>query len=193
MNICLVRHGVTDWVVAQKLQGREDIPLNADGIRDAREIADALAQFEWSVVVSSPLSRTRDTAEIIAKALGLGDVVIEPDFIERDYGKASGLTPEARKARYPDGQYEGLEPFESLQARIFSALMRTVERYPNENIVVVAHGGAINSALSKVTGGAIGTGKTRLTPGCLNMLAYEDGEWRVVFCNKMPDEIIRTP
>ena len=66
MRLELIRHGQTDWNLADKLQGSSDIPLNDTGRGQALEAAGLLAGVEWSAIVSSPLGRARETAEIIA-------------------------------------------------------------------------------------------------------------------------------
>ena len=75
MRLELIRHGQTDWNSQDKLQGSSDVPLNDTGRGQALEAARVLAGAEWSAIVSSPLMRARETAQIIAAELGieLGD------------------------------------------------------------------------------------------------------------------------
>ena len=88
MKICLLRHGETDWNSLGKLQGREDIPLNIAGIEQINEVAKYLKNFNWGIIITSPLSRAKISSEIISKEIGNIAIREEIDFIERDYGKA---------------------------------------------------------------------------------------------------------
>lgn len=71
LKICLVRHGETEWNSEGILQGKTDIPLNDLGIQQAEECADYLSQFQWDVVITSPLKRAKQTAEIINKKINV--------------------------------------------------------------------------------------------------------------------------
>ena len=74
MKICLIRHGETDWNVIGKLQGREDIPLNENGKIQAQYCGKALKNMVWTTIITSPLSRARQTAEIIAGVLNIHEI-----------------------------------------------------------------------------------------------------------------------
>ena len=84
-ELCLVRHGQTDWNRLEIIQGREDNPLNALGRQQAEESAAFLSQEEWDVIVSSPLSRAVQTAQAIATACGIEHeaILLDERFIER--------------------------------------------------------------------------------------------------------------
>lgn len=189
-RIYLVRHGETDWVRQGRLQGREDVPLNDAGIQQSMDLVPYFAQCKGAVIVSSPLSRTMETARIIAEQAGIDEVHAEPDLIERDYGKASGLTLEERNARYPDKDFEGMEPLDALMDRVYGALLKTLARYQPRDIIIVSHGGAINAILAKVSQGEIGSGKTRLKVGCVSMLECADGQLSIAFYNQTASELI---
>ena len=65
MKLYIVRHGETDWNKARKIQGRSDIPLNEFGRHLARETAKGLADVHFDLCFTSPLSRAKETAQII--------------------------------------------------------------------------------------------------------------------------------
>ena len=190
MNICLVRHGETDWNRAGRLQGREDIPLNHTGLRQAAEAARYLAKEPWAVVIASSLLRAKQTAQIIADALGSSAVTTNVRFIERDYGEASGLNEEQRARRFPNGRYEGMEPWDALYKRVWDGLRLVTEQYRDQNVIIVSHGGVINALLAALSNHVIGSGKNRLQNGCVNMLRYENGEYRIVFYNQSPQDLL---
>jgi len=87
--VVLVRHGETEWTKSKQHTGRQDIPLNADGRRQAELLRPRLAAWQFTRVFVSPLSRARDTATLA----GLGDrAELRPDLMEWDYGAYEGRT-----------------------------------------------------------------------------------------------------
>lgn len=127
----------------------------------------------------------------MAGVLRVSEIYEDPGLLERDYGKASGLTAEERAARFPDGRYDGIEDWASLRDRVLSALIRSAGKFPSEDIIAVSHGSAINSVLAELSNHEIGTGKTRLKNACVNMLEYRDDLLSIVFCNKSADELVQ--
>jgi len=189
MKICVIRHGETDWNIAGKLQGREDIPLNQNGRKQAENCGLALINGEWDVVFTSPLSRAVETAQIIAEIINVPCIIIDNALTERDYGKASGLTEKRRGELFPDGKSDGAEDMETLRERIYGAVKRIArERYPN-NIIIVSHGGSINALLAKLSNFAIGSGKTVLKNACVNMLTYDLNTFEIECYNKTSEEL----
>jgi|GEM_PF-103885 len=186
MKICILRHGETDWNAQGRLQGKEDIPLNENGRQQAERCGPALRHCEekWDAIVTSPLKRAKETALIIAEILGIAYVFEDENLSERDYGKASGLFPEERRARFPDGNFEDMEPWESLRDRVYGAVIKSAEKMYPKNIIIVSHGSAINSVLAEISNHEIGTGKTRLKNVCMNMFSYEERLLKLVFHNK---------
>ena len=81
----LLRHGQTDWNIDLRLQGTTDIPLNQKGIEQVEHAAKHLRN-EWDLILSSPLSRAKDSAQIVATVLGIDQVVVEPKLLERSKG-----------------------------------------------------------------------------------------------------------
>ena len=68
-EICLVRHGQTDWNFQEIIQGREDIPLNEVGKKQASQSAAALQAEAWDIIISSPLIRAQETAKKLQRQL----------------------------------------------------------------------------------------------------------------------------
>lgn len=91
-TICLVRHGETDWNACGRLQGKTDIPLNDKGRTQANQCGMYLAKSDWDVIISSPLKRAVETAEIISSYIVQPTILTMVEFIERDYGDAEGMT-----------------------------------------------------------------------------------------------------
>ncbi|KAI4453866.1 ribosomal protein s6 modification protein [Holotrichia oblita] len=165
MKICFVRHGETDWVKEGRLQGREDIPLNEVGKKQIAENTLYLQKFDWHAIITSPLIRAKASAQILAEYLGIAQVHEDIRFIERDYGEASGLTEAERFAKYPDRNYPQMENKDVLQKRVIDGLTDYSKKFERKNIIIVAHGGVINSILAFLSNSEIGTDyiKSRLS------------------------------
>ena len=93
MKLYIIRHGQTDWNVEGKIQGRQDIPLNDMGRRQARALADGMKSRPVASVYSSPQKRAMETAEAIAGPLGL-TVKAVPQLMEIGYGDWEGRSAE---------------------------------------------------------------------------------------------------
>ncbi len=148
-----VRHGQTDWNFQKRIQGATDVPLNDTGREQARETGQALADRRWDGIVASPLSRARETAEIIASIVGLGSPEIVPELAERSYGEVEGLNAEEIRARFPDplGDVPGRERRSAVVRRVLPALDALAEEHPDESLIVVSHGGVIGSLVRYIT------------------------------------------
>lgn len=175
MKIYLIRHGQTDWNLQGRFQGREDIELNENGISQARECGRALKGEIFKAVITSPLSRARKTAEIIAENVSVGRVIIDAGIIERDFSKVSGLTPKEREAFYASGVKDDKEPWEDLYRRMLRCIKKYAEQFYGQNIIMVSHGASINAVLSVLSEGRTGTGKILLKNACINVLHYDSG------------------
>lgn len=94
MRIYLVRHGQTDWNLEKRMQGREDVPLNATGRAQAEKLRDKIRGLEFDVVYASPLKRAAETAEI-----AVGDryeIIYDERLVERSFGEFEGKVCEIR-------------------------------------------------------------------------------------------------
>lgn len=154
MNIYLLRHGETDWNTTWKLQGKTDVPLNEKGITQAEMAAIRMRNKKIDYVFSSPLSRAKRTAEIIASP-HRKEVHVDERLIELGFGAHEGTTPEDdpdqedRRVLFKTPELyipkEGAESYEELQNRCASFL-EDLKKLPYENILIVAHG-ACNKGL----------------------------------------------
>jgi broad specificity phosphatase PhoE len=149
-TVYLVRHGATEWNVNKRAQGMADIELNAEGHKQAIATAQGLAHVDLAAVFSSDLKRAVDTARPIAEAHGL-EVVFDPGFREIDQGEWTGLEVSEIKNRWPDlwgparhySARPGGESPQQVRARALKALAKVVAAHPDDDVVVVSHGGTI--------------------------------------------------
>src|SRR5699024_1572148 len=75
--------------------------------------------------------------------------------------------------------YPNQEPREAVTARVTAGIEESLETYPNKKVLLVSHGGAINAILSQISGGEIGTGKTKLSNACLSNIIHDGKTWTV--------------
>ena len=165
--LMFVRHGLTDWNMQMRLQGRENVPLNDEGKIQADEIAyvlkTALEGKNVNGVYTSPLSRAKDTAAFIASRFGYDKAEIIDDLIERDYSSLSGLTLAERKERFPSAKDYPADIESSPDAALRMkkvALQLCFDGDATSGVTIaVTHGGVINSLFSHLTRGRAGVGK----------------------------------
>ena len=101
-TLTLVRHGETEWSRTHRHTGRTDLPLEPTGEQEARATAKPLAGLQPALVLSSPLARARETANLA----GFGSnadfhLEIDPDLMEWDYGDYEGRTTASIQAERP--------------------------------------------------------------------------------------------
>ncbi|HKL79372.1 MAG TPA: histidine phosphatase family protein [Mobilitalea sp.] len=192
MNIYLIRHGETDWNLEGRLQGREDIPLNQNGMQQARYCGQAFKNRGIKKIITSPLIRAIRTAEIIAESIGIPQVLVDERLIERDFGPLAGLTYDKKKHFDTFGKKDGIENWEELSKRLIDCIIGQAEANLGEDIIMVSHGGAINAVVSVLTGGEMGSGKTRLKNSCVSIIQYENGKLNLDLYNLSPDEFLAT-
>lgn len=135
-----LRHGETDWNARDLAQGNLEIPLNANGLAQARAAGERLRGRGIASIVSSPMGRARATAEIVGEILRLG-TEIEPDLHETAYGEREGQPMSEWFTDWIAGRSTpaGGEPFADLRARATAAVNRALDR--PAPVLVIAHGG----------------------------------------------------
>jgi broad specificity phosphatase PhoE len=175
----LLRHGQTDWNIDLRLQGSTDIPLNETGKEQARQAALALNPEDWDLIIASPLSRARNTAEIIAQELSM-NVVIVPELIERSFGAAEGLDHASWRKLYESHvPIEGLESLEDLRLRTHLLLDLIANEYSGQRVLAVSHGAFIRKVLTIVTNGELPRDGERLSNASLNRFMHQDNLWTI--------------
>jgi len=182
VTFAFIRHGQTDWNRDLRLQGSSNIPLNARGREQAAEAVAVLAGTTWDAVVSSPLDRARETAQIVAAGLG---IELGPSYdllVERDYGEGEGATAEVIADRWPDKQYPGLESLDSVVARATAALEQIAADYGDKNVVIVCHGTLIRYTLGHLAGRQFDA----IRNGSVAEFEKDAAGWRVLTVNDEP-------
>ena len=149
-RIYLIRHGATVWSYGdQRYCGSTDLELSEQGLREAERIADRLANESLATVYATPLVRSRQTAEAVAKRHHV-QVEVVTDLREAAYGDWEGLNYAEVAARYPDLDDERMrnpaelappsgENLNELIGRAVPALMMIAKHHIEEQIAVVGH------------------------------------------------------
>lgn len=146
----LVRHGQTDWNLERRFQGHTDIPLNALGIVQARELAASLDGSQISAVYSSDLSRALQTAAILAENRNL-PVIQDKRLREISMGEWEGqiwqdvnqrLTKEMMELRNDpvNSRAAGGESLAEVAARVQDFAAETAARHSGQIVLIVSHG-----------------------------------------------------
>ena len=149
LTLLMARHGQTDLNIDERWQGRIDAPLNATGFAQAEQLARALPGGIQALVVS-PMLRARQTAEPVARALGLAPT-LDADFRERDFGIFEGLTADDALQQFPelaarnvayrwDEAPPGAEPTRAVVERVARGLQRLCEAHDGQTVLLVSHG-----------------------------------------------------
>ncbi len=157
-ELILIRHGKTDWNNEKRYQGQQDLPLNAEGIRQAHQLAEQLCGSNLEAVYTSDLQRACQTASIIAEALDLSPIP-DPRLREINHGKWEGMLYDDISARFPEeyarfqtdpahAAAPGGEQIACVQLRVDHALYDIASRHPAGSAAVVSHGLALATILA---------------------------------------------
>lgn len=154
MKFFITRHGQTEWNALGRLQGRKDIELNEVGREQALITGKKIKDEKIDIIITSPLKRARETAEIINKQFDV-EIVEDDRLMERCYGDFEGITKtelKERKKQYPEIDDAcnylkninifNMETMQDLCARIYEFLDEITTKYKDENVLIVTHGSA---------------------------------------------------
>jgi broad specificity phosphatase PhoE len=181
-RIFLIRHGVTDWHGQKRVMGQRDVPLNAEGINQASAAAQALAGTQLAEVLSSPLLRAMQTADIIAGQFGI-EVARDPRLLDFRVGKWEGMSY-AEVAASPDYQrfladplstaIPGGEDLRQIRERAVGAVEQALADAPaGESVAIVTHAGVLRVLLAHYLGSPPANyHRLRVAPGSISVLSF---------------------
>lgn len=189
-QICIMRHGETDWNVNKRIQGQTDIPLNETGHAQAQALASNTADYDFTAIYSSDLSRAYETAQKIAIKRAF-EVKTLPNLRERHFGIFQGLTadegaqrhPEAYAyyiARDPDYDFVTGESLLRFAGRVETAIDHLAQYHSGETIAVVSHAGVLDILYRKATGRPLHSPRDFSIPnGALNRFRIDERGWHL--------------
>lgn len=194
-EILFIRHGETAWNAERRLQGHLDVPLNAEGRRQAAALARALRDEHLDAVIASDLSRAKETAQAVLAERNL-PLRIEPDLRERCYGAFEGLLHNEISERYPDAYLawksrdidarfpSGINKAETMRefsGRVVAAVRRLVGEGAYRRVALVTHGGVLECVYRFAQG--VGFGHARdfeIRNASVNRFVWDDGSLRLL-------------
>lgn len=145
-KLYIARHGQTKWNALDKICGSTDLELNETGLAQARALAEKAAALELDLVVTSTMKRARQTGAIVAE---YNHLPVESDgrLVEVNFGKYEGASRQDEgyhrdKVHYACRFPEGGESTLQVAHRIYSCLDDLKQKYPEKNLLIVAHGSA---------------------------------------------------
>lgn len=185
-RVLLVRHGATQLTAEDRFAGEVGVDLSDEGRDQASKLAERLASEPIQAVYASPLSRTLETAQILAAPHGL-PVVDRDGLREISHGRWEGLTRREVEQRYAE-EYAAwqTDPFTfapaggesgvSVLARSLPVLREIVVAHREQTVLVVSHKATIRLLLSSLLGFDARGYRDRLdqSPACLNVLEFRD-------------------
>lgn len=149
MNLYMIRHGQTAASRDNRFSGSADPPLTPVGEVMAQAFANAYASLTWEAIYTSPMLRTRQTADPLCRRVGVQPIV-EDGLKEIAYGEWEGLKQDDVKARWPEAfEYWADDvasrgtPGGETAFHVAARAMRVVEavrtRHPHGNVLLVSH------------------------------------------------------
>lgn len=162
MRLYVARHGQTLWNTEKRMQGWGNSDLTELGIKQAKQLGEALLPIDFNQVICSPLGRTVETTKLVMADRKI-DYVIRDDFKEMGFGSWEGQSPESLKTMHPN-VYKSLwtdasayvpidgESFEQVLTRVKRGINQIVAENPKGNVLLVTHGMIVQILLVHMKG-----------------------------------------
>lgn len=180
----LIRHGATQLTAEDRFAGSSDVELSEEGRRQIASLAERLKNEDIEAIYASPLTRTQETARILASPHGL-EPILESSLREIDYGRWEGLSRAAVERDFhneyaiwqedpftvaPQGGESGV----NVLNRILPVVRRIVETHRHRSVLVVSHKGTNRLLISSLLGFDMRGYRDRLdqSPAALNILDF---------------------
>jgi probable phosphoglycerate mutase len=195
--VLLVRHGLTPTTGKEMPAPGAGPNLSEEGWEQAGQAAEHISAWRATLpalaaLYSSPLSRTRETASVLSKALGLA-VNEEPRLMDTDAGEWAGVAlkelakkPEwATVVSYPSGfRFPGGESIQEMYARVVGTVRSLAARHPAQTVVVVSHADPIKAVLADAMGVHLDLfQRVNVSPASVSAISYSEPAPSVMLVN----------
>jgi broad specificity phosphatase PhoE len=160
-RLLLIRHGAPKLRKADQFVGRDDVPLNDAGVKQAKQLKARLAKEKINIIFSSTLARARSTAEIIAGGHKVKLVACD-ELCECDFGDIEGLNFNEIEQRFPEiakklangtaREFPGGESLKQLNMRVKTFMKRLDGLKPDATAAIVSHGGTLRLLVCNLLG-----------------------------------------
>ncbi|MCD8198359.1 MAG: histidine phosphatase family protein [Lachnospiraceae bacterium] len=205
MDIYLMRHGETEWNRIRRLQGITDIPLNENGITEAKRAAEGLRDVPFDRIYTSPLIRAKQTAEIVRGNRSI-EIIETEGLKEISFGEYEGLICQKEGYNIPDPNFPrffedpehyrtapGGESIRHLRERTLHFFRGIMEDPRNEGMtfLMTTHGAAIRgilSGLQELPLKEFWNGRVHRNCG-VTKIHVEDGNFQIEFENKSVEDL----
>jgi len=195
-RMILIRHGRTQANKEARIGTLDAIPLDSGGREQAEKVSERLKEFHISNIYTSPILRTKETAQIIANNFKL-DVIIREELKEYNFGVISNLTWDEVRWQIPDvfRDMEGwlqmgavqdrerpiipeAENFKEFEKRLLNFRDYILDNHPGQVIAAVTHLSVIKGYMAILFGGSVFER--------MNYLAHNTSLTIIDFCNRVP-------
>jgi len=194
--LLLIRHGETDWNRSGRIMGERPVPLNQNGVTQAARLAIQLSALASPHLYASPMTRTKQTAEILAATLR-ATVIDEPDVREIGVGEWEGHHwnefdgHPARCGWYTspkDARPPGGETLAEVQQRAVAAMTRILGRKEKGPALIVTHADVIRTIVAHYLETDLQTVRhMQIDHASVTALAITGSSGRLLCLNSLPD------
>lgn len=191
MRMYIIRHGETEWNAAGRLQGQTDISLNENGVRLARITGQALSYVNFDLIITSPLKRARQTAELVTEGKSI-PIFEDARISEISFGSWEGLGSRKHNFQIPSEHFQDFyeDPFHFQNAEdgeciaalcvrtrsFFQGLLKS-RSYQDKTILIASHGCACRGILNNVYEDKENFWHGKVPPNCaVSIVDVEDGK-----------------
>lgn len=190
-EIYIIRHGETEWNIAQRFQGQLDSPLTQAGIEQAKKTGKAIKGIPFDAFFSSDLERAYQTAKYINAKIKMPEIIKDIRLRERNFGMLHGTTRKEAEKKYPDiieklwngeadytvPEGESRQNFIKRTADFFNFI---AGKYPEKRVLVVSHGGVLSMAIRYILNLDLNTPRRFLLPNTgINIFQCREGLWYI--------------
>ncbi|MDD3284200.1 MAG: class I tRNA ligase family protein [Patescibacteria group bacterium] len=151
-ELYVMRHGATDWNKEGKIQGKTDVPIDEDNVKNIEKIAENLKNEKFDIIISSTQKRARQTAEIINQKLNI-TLLTNELLVERDYAGFEGKEAKKVAKEYPEYKNNKIkfdipgeeESYDDMKKRVEKFLEYINKNYSNKKILIITHNAVIRT------------------------------------------------